>query len=174
METSKIGYWLQVGANVGLLAGLILVALQLNQADFLTRNQLLSDQLSDRMNTMGSMLGENPAETIAKAVMQPEELTDAELIIMDSWMSREMISARRVKELADSGIYPEEVWNQHRTVIDYALASRFGRTWWDLARDQYLQSDPDFVEVVDSVLESLPPDDDWDDFLARLKLAFRD
>ncbi len=31
MESSKIGYWLQVGANIGILAGLILVGFQINQ-----------------------------------------------------------------------------------------------------------------------------------------------
>ena len=31
MESSKVGYWLQVGANIGILAGLVLVALQMEQ-----------------------------------------------------------------------------------------------------------------------------------------------
>ncbi len=31
MESSKFGYWLQVGANVGFLLGLVFVGLQMQQ-----------------------------------------------------------------------------------------------------------------------------------------------
>ena len=86
MESSKVGYWLQVGANIGILTGLIMVGLQINQASYLVRNQLVSDQTSDRMAAMASMLGESPAEVVAKAVTTPEQLTDAELVVMDSWI----------------------------------------------------------------------------------------
>ena len=174
MESSKVGYWLQVGANIGILTGLIMVGLQINQASYLVRNQLVSDQTSDRMAAMASMLGESPAEVVAKAVTTPEQLTDAELVVMDSWMMREIMHARRVMQLADSGIYPSEAWENHRNIIDYAFASKFGRTWWELSRDQYVESDPGLVELVDSVIASLPKDGDWKDFLGKLRDAFND
>ncbi len=173
MESSKVGYWLQVGANIGILVGLIMVGFQINQAGYLLRNQLVSDQYSDRMSAMESMLGENPADTLAKAFISPGELSDAELIVMDSWMMREVVYARRVKQLVDSGVYPPNSWEQHRMVIDYAFASKFGRTWWALSRNQYLQSDPDLVVVADSVIESLPDGDDWNDFLGKLRKALQ-
>ncbi|NKC00030.1 MAG: hypothetical protein GKR90_16235 [Pseudomonadales bacterium] len=174
METSKIGHWLQVGANIGILAGLIMVGLQINQASYLVRNQLVSDQASDRMSTMENMLGENPAEIFAKAVTTPDQLTDAELVVMDSWMTREIIYARRVRQLVDSNIYPSEAWENHRGVIDYAFGSKFGRKWWEVSRSQFVESDPRVVELVDSVIENLPNDDDWKDYLAEIQSALHE
>lgn len=72
------------------------------------------------------MMGESPADAFAKAVIDPEHLTDAELVVMDAWMAREMSYWARVKQLADAGVYPAEIWQQHRTEADYALASKFG------------------------------------------------
>ncbi|MCZ6655856.1 MAG: hypothetical protein O7C67_01035 [Gammaproteobacteria bacterium] len=171
MDTTKIANWMQIFGNLGLLVGLILIALQINQATYLVRSQLVSDQYSDRMAARGAMMGENPADTFAKAVVEPEQLTDAELVVMDAWMTREISYWRRVKLLTDSGVYPPEVWQQHSTEVDYALASKFGRTWWTLSRPQYLQNDADFVSAIDAVMQALPEDDDWDDFFVKIKLA---
>ena len=126
------------------------------------------------MAAMESMLGENPAEVVAKAVTTPELLTDAELVVMDSWMMREIAQAQRIMQLAESGIYPSEAWENDRTVIDFAFASKFKRTWWGLSRNQYAESDPRLVELVDSVIAGLPKDDDWKDFLGKLRDAFND
>ena len=171
MDTTKVANWLQIFGNLGLLVGLILVAFQINQATYLVQNQLVSDQYSDRMMARVAMMGENPADTFAKAVFEPEQLTDTELVVMDAWMEREISYWRRVKQLADAGVYPPELWEQHRTQVDYALASKFGRTWWALSRDQYLQSDTDFVIAIDAVIQALPKDDDWDDFFVKLRQA---
>ena len=174
MESSKVGYWLQVGANIGILAGLILVGFQINQASYLVRVQLASDQASDRMATMDNMLGENPAEIFAKSLISPDQLTDAELVAMDSWMTRELVYARRVRQLVDAEIYPVDAWETHRDVIDYAFASKFGRTWWKQSRVQFVRSDPEVVELVDSVIAELPEDDDWNSYLGQLREALGD
>ena len=171
MNTTQAANWLQIFGNLGLLIGLILVALQINQATYLVQSQLVSDQYSDRMNARGVMMGEKPADAFAKAVVDPELLTDAELVVMDAWMAREISYWARVKILSDTGVYPAVIWEQHRTEADYALASKFGRTWWALSRDQYAQNDAGFASAIDAVVQALPEDDDWDDFFVKLRLA---
>lgn len=42
MELSKFGYWLQIGANLGLIAGLILVSAQVKQANDLHKAHLIN------------------------------------------------------------------------------------------------------------------------------------
>ena len=171
MDSSKVANWFQIFGNVGLLVGLVLIALQINQATYLVRSQLVSDQYSDRMSARVAMMGEHPADTFAKAVFEPEQLTDSELVVMDAWMDREISYWRRVKQLTDAGVYPPEIWQQHSTQVDYALASKFGRSWWTLSRDQYLQNDAEFVLAIDVVVQALPEDDDWDDFFGKLRNA---
>ena len=171
MDSSKVANWFQIFGNVGLLVGLVLIALQINQATYLVRSQLVSDQYSDRMSARVAMMGEHPADTFAKAVFEPEQLTDSELVVMDAWMDREISYWRRVKQLTDTGVYPPEIWQQHSTQVDYALASKFGRSWWTLSRDQYLQNDAEFVLAIDVVVQALPEDDDWDDFFGKLRNA---
>ena len=141
MESSKIGYWLQVFANIGILVGLILVGMQISQASFLVQNQLVSDQFAMRMASMENTLGEDPANTISKAFTNPEDLTDAEILIMDSWMIREVTYAKRVIRLTDSGVFSAEAWEDHKEVLDYAFSSDFARSWWKLSRRQFVETD---------------------------------
>lgn len=85
MEFSKVGYWLQVGANIGILVGLILVGLQIKQNTDITRAEF-TNQLWGSANQMAlSLLGENPASTIAKAQKNPSSLTDEEILIVLQW-----------------------------------------------------------------------------------------
>ena len=85
MEIRKVGDWLQIGANIGILAGLILVGLQIKQNTDITRAEL-SHQLWGSVNQFQlAMMGENPAAVIAKAQSNPSELTDEEIRIVLSW-----------------------------------------------------------------------------------------
>ena len=112
MDSTKVASWLQIIGNLGLLIGLVLVAVQINQATYLVQNQLFSDQITDRQNYYFAMLGENPADAFAKAVMEPENLTDPELVVMTAWMDREINYWLRVRRLTDAGVYPPEIWRQ--------------------------------------------------------------
>ncbi len=58
MESSKFGYWLQIGANVGILAGLILVGLQINQNTELTRMSIFSAEQDGYLSMGGVQSGE--------------------------------------------------------------------------------------------------------------------
>ncbi len=171
MDSTKVASWLQIIGNLGLLIGLVLVAVQINQATYLVQNQLFSDQITDRQNYYFAMLGENPADAFAKAVMEPENLTDPELVVMTAWMDREINYWLRVRRLTDAGVYPPEIWRQHSDAIDYALAWKFGRTWWAVEREEYLKSHAGFVADIDVVVQSLSGDTDWDKSFAKLRRA---
>ena len=55
MESSKLGYWLQVGANIGLLAGLILVGFQIQQNSQILRTQVITEEADEPLIRSGYM-----------------------------------------------------------------------------------------------------------------------
>jgi hypothetical protein len=167
----KLGQWLQVAANLGILVGLVLVAIQINQASQLTQSQLVSDQYAVRIANMDTMLGENPAPVIAKGVLNPEEMADSDMIVMDSWMIREMLYARRVLRLIESGVYPLSAWEQQKEALDYAFSSKFAREWWRLNRVQYQISDPTLTSAIDKEISDAETNNDWRPYLERLRKA---
>ncbi len=71
----KLGQWLQVSANIGILAGLILVGLQINQNTELMRLSFYSAEEDGYLMMGATTSGETLAAAWAKAIEEPESLT---------------------------------------------------------------------------------------------------
>ncbi len=75
MKLEKISHWLTIVGNLGLLVGIALVAVQIDQNSQLVRVQLSVARWTDDLNLHLAMMGENPAAVVAKAIENPSELS---------------------------------------------------------------------------------------------------
>jgi hypothetical protein len=87
MKSDTLANWIQIGANVGILIGLILVAFQISQnseiakADMLSRNWELSAQ------SWLALLGEDGASAWSVAINDPDNITDEELVMVHGYLT---------------------------------------------------------------------------------------
>ena len=84
MDFSRLNSWLQVSANIGIVLGLVAVGVQLKQNADLTRVQLLYEESNRVIDLELRVVGEQAAEVWAKSIDDPENLTLAEIRIMDN------------------------------------------------------------------------------------------
>ncbi len=98
MDASKLGNWLQVSANIGIVLGLVMVGVQLKQNSDLTRIQLLYEESRRTVDLESTIVGERGAEVWAKSIEDPENLTLADVRIMEAllWSFVENLSAARI------------------------------------------------------------------------------
>lgn len=82
MITSKVANWLQILANFGIIAGLIMVGIQINQNTKIAEADLTARSFEQVNQWQLTMMGENPAKALAKAAINPGELTDEELLVL--------------------------------------------------------------------------------------------
>ena len=82
MNTERVGNWIQILGNLGLIAGLVLVAVQIQQNTSATEAQMLSEAIAARNEFQMAIVGEDAAEALAKAVDDPTNLTTEELIVL--------------------------------------------------------------------------------------------
>lgn len=82
MQAEKLAHWSQVVGNFGLIACLVLVAVQIRQNTAATEAQLTSDAMSNRNQLQIAILGEHAADALAKALDDPGALTTSELIVL--------------------------------------------------------------------------------------------
>jgi hypothetical protein len=61
VESGKLANWLQILANLGLIAGLVLVAVQIKQNTDTTKAQMISDGLAHYSNLFLAVAGEKAA-----------------------------------------------------------------------------------------------------------------
>jgi hypothetical protein len=131
-KTDRLHRWLALGANIGILIGLVLVIVQIRQSTQLARATYRS-QGSDVANQIwASLMGGHAGDVIEKSVECPKELTYSDFMALDAFLFTAINILYRDYQLAQEGLYSETDW--HGTVDAYAnwyLANPFARGWWD-------------------------------------------
>lgn len=131
MKYDKLGNWLQVSANIGIVAGLLLVGVQLKQNSDLLKTQLLYEESDRLINIETQVVGENAAEVWAKSITDPKSLSLAEQRIMEAILWSFVEQLRATHMLADLGLLDNEEWrNRVNSDSGYYLANRYGIAWW--------------------------------------------
>ncbi len=155
MESSKVGYWLQVGANLGVIGGLVLLAVQINQSVEITKAQIVNDYYIADMQLELKMMGENPAKSWTKAIYEPDELSQEDRAVLDRYFNFGMIQIRRLTVMRELGLAEEDLgdWFNY---VSWQLGNEAGRRWWGGGK-HWCSDDSDescrrFVEQVNAVL----------------------
>ena len=134
MESSKFGYWLQVGANVGILIGLMLVFAQLQQTNTITGAELFSDNLESVVTRELALLGETPELSMSRVLFDPQTATREDYFVADRVYSAILRQLGRAILLSDVGLYGTNVSINARAFvyINYPIfASPCGLAWLD-------------------------------------------
>lgn len=131
MKTNQLSNWLSLIANFSILAGLVLVAFELNQNSELARVALINDENAAVNELMTSMMGENASDVLAKAMECPAQMSYADYMAVDSYLYTSMNIVYRNYEISKEGLFTNSEWKAD--VANYAhwyLDSEFGRAWW--------------------------------------------
>ena len=110
MEINKVGGWLQVLGNLGLLVGLLLVGVQINQSNKIAMANLVSASFQQDTDRIVAQLGENPATILAKAMMEPEKLTPEEILVTIAYAQWRISRIQRDAIMEDLGVYLNDEW----------------------------------------------------------------
>jgi hypothetical protein len=125
-----IRYWIEISASAGIIAGLIMVWLQMQQNAQLLKTQLLFEEGLAYVQGERLMLGENPTAVWEKAMQDPAGLSLEEQRIMDSYFWSYMESWRTLYRLYEQGLVSKEEWSS-RVAYDstYVFDNAYGRGW---------------------------------------------
>jgi uncharacterized protein (TIGR02246 family) len=131
MEFDNLNKWLQVSANIGIVLGLVLVGFQLKQNSELARIQLIYEESNRAIKLETEVVGEQAAEVWAKSIQSPEELTLAEIRIMEALLWSFMEQLRGTYRLAELGLLSDEDWrNRAESEVTFYLSDPYSRAWW--------------------------------------------
>ena len=170
MDTDRVNRWMSRGASIGVLAGIILLAYEINQATLTTRAEIVNSY-QDRWVTIDlSWQDREFAATWAKAMEDPNELTLTEMIQLNGfmWSYFDHIETRRV--LWDLGILDELVSTPEETINNNAyifLGNKFSQAWVEENRENL--GPRRTMEIVDQVLIEVTADETLDSY-NRIKM----
>ena len=112
MDSENISKWLTLGANIGIMIGLILVVIQIRQNSDLLRLQFINDEYLSEFSSEILLIGENPADAIMKAMYSPEDMTYADFRINDAYLISKIDMMYRRYQLGQEGVFDENAWRE--------------------------------------------------------------
>ena len=148
MNSEKVSHWLTLAANIGVIAGLVLVAIQINQNSEITKAKIANDYFLADMALELAMMGEDPAISWNKAVYEPDNLTTKDAVILDRYFNYGLVQIHRLQEMNEMGL-AHEGWQKRVDYLKWHLGNEVGRRWWEEVKSDY--SD-DFRTHVDEIL----------------------
>ncbi len=165
MKVKKISEWLQVIGSFGVLAGLILVALQIQQNTVLVRAELQSNASDAWIDIDASKQSESFASVLAKSIVNPQGLTAAEILELDGYLFTYIDQLGRDRILHEMGVFDTPT----ETLVDGSLHDYFGnefaRAWWAETKWKF---NVDIVQAIDKEMESISVIQDID-YIERIK-----
>lgn len=152
MKKFDLSQIISVLANVGVLAGLLLVAIQISQSTDIAKAQLENDYYLADMQLELAMMGDSPATSWVKAVYAPNELTQQDAAILDRYFNFGLVQANRLRQMQRLGLAEDKLLADQVDYLAWHLGNEAGRRWWA----QYRSDDPDdeIVQLVDKALSA--------------------
>lgn len=154
---SKLGNWLQVGANIGILAGLGMVWLQIQQASELLHLQLLHDQTQSYIATQWSAAGEQFADVWEKHLKEPENLSLSDMRVLEASYWGPLKRWQMTYSLYEQGLVESSEWMR---VIDqdvtFLFGSAYGKAYWKVISSGKIPLPDELVSYIDVKLAEEP------------------
>ena len=155
MGLDRVNQWLTLVSNLAVLAGFILVALQLNlntEAIRLQTTMAVSQQLSD-----GELqyMGESTHVAHTKALLQPSTLTDAEVSQVWAYLNVVVNATLSHWRAYKAGLTTAEDWKQSLRMFNAYISFRFGLMYWEMMKANLPAS---FVKDVEAEMATMDPD----------------
>ncbi len=150
MDANTVNQWLTLAANLGVVAGLILVGFQIRQNTRITKAQITNDYYLADMELELVMMGEQPIDPWVKSIYSPDKVTQADVAILDRYFNYGLVQIQRLRKMQELGLADDD-WKNGMSYLGWHLGNEIGRRWWKYSKSSY---PTDFVKMVDDVLET--------------------
>lgn len=162
--------WLQLVSNAAIIAGLVVVIVELNQTRNLAFGQMVDGEFAMTNDRYLAAMGESPEEALYKAAFDPTALTSRDAVVLDAHYNSVVWSWYLVIRMMEvTGIdrdWRGTVANSARSTFTTEPGRRWLREW--AARGSWVVNDPsryysgvwqEIEEVALSAIEE--SDQDW-------------
>ncbi|MEO1135095.1 MAG: hypothetical protein AAFW68_00615 [Pseudomonadota bacterium] len=131
MDLGKLNKWLTLGANIGVLLGLIILIIEVRQNAALTRTSM-EGQLSAWQSDFEFRVTTSDIAAIQlKSIYTPEQLTLEEIRRLDSLFVNVQLQIDYLTDLEDAGLASRERVETH--ILNNArfyFGSPYAKAWW--------------------------------------------
>ena len=154
MRLAGMNKWLQIISNFGVLAGLLLLAFEINHSSALVESELRTNAMSDWANSDLARFSESINENLAKSLEHPQDLTLGEMIELDAYFTSYLNMIERSNVAYKLGFSEYSTEQAVRDVINI-FGSEYAQAWW---RERRGSLNPEIGVFIDQHIQSVTAD----------------
>ena len=131
MNVDKLNRWLTLGANVGVVIGLIVLIVELRQNSSLTRAEMEIELTTVQSDLELRMSAPDISAVWMKSVYHPEDLTPVEIKMMEGPLVAVTQQFEHLMNMHEAGLVSRRRVEGHiRNSAPFYFGSRFAQNWW--------------------------------------------
>ncbi len=156
MNVDRVNRWLTLGANIGVVLGLIILIIEVRQNASLTRVALETAKNDQLANIELSIASPAVAAAWTKSIRAPETMTDADVRMVESHLVAIMLQWDNLFQMEAGGLASRARTQSHiQNSAQYYFGSAYAKNWWRLQKDGW--NDTPMIEVAGPVIEAVDP-----------------
>ncbi len=131
MKTSVLNQWLSLGANLGVIAGIVFLGLEIQQNTAVTRSAA-AQEISNASVEFFMRVAENSdlARVVKVANENPSELSEVEIVQYEYVTGAIFMLMEGAYKQFRLGYLPEAGWEPYEKLIKGLLSNPVSRNWW--------------------------------------------
>lgn len=140
--------WIQIGTNVGVLIGLVLVAIQVRQSTTALKGSSYQMWVASNMELNAAATQSDLSTTLFRGWVDSRGLSDETFIQFAQWVLSVMQMAQATNYLYKQGSMDRALWETEMSRAALILTAPGVRQWWDAGGRT--QVTPEFAALVES------------------------
>lgn len=149
-----LGKLLGVLANLGVLAGILLLVYELNQARDFARVEFLANNRYVFLEIERDMMNPEVAAVWSKAAMNPESLTGTEIRIMDAFLISHYNYLIQQWHLMQEGfLEPASFDRELKSNATFYFGNVFARVWWEDLKSFQYSTEPSSTRAINDLID---------------------
>lgn len=148
MNWNNASQYLQVGANIGILGGLLLVSIQILDTNRIANAQFIADDLNAMKSSYELLIGESLPEVWGKAAVNSPDMEVEELAVIDAFLKRQWFQSLGDRLISETGIKEYSLEDDVDEWIFSFLGNRTTITWWTDNENGVLE---EYLELRDAI-----------------------
>ena len=155
MDTGKLNTWLSLSANIGVLVGIVFLAIEIRQNNNQLNQQSYQTWVAANMELNMATLDPARAELFTKGFSDSSDLSEGSWVSFAYWNMGVMQMTQAMDYLYREGSLDQALWASEIDRAALILALPGVRQWWDAGGRTQLT--PQFVELIESTESTMTP-----------------
>jgi hypothetical protein len=155
MNLERSGGLLALVANLGVVGGLVLLAVEVRHNTQVVRAQASVNLATGQSSAEVAFMGEDTAAAFVTAINTPGTITDREIVQLWAYLNAAVLSVQQTHAMFELGLATEEDQEVAARSAAHWLGWNFGRVWWAEIKTNFPS---DLVAEIDAAITTVDSD----------------